>query len=323
MKKLIKDKQQFLSDMLEGIKIAHPELEVINDNVVVKKDKKTTGVTLVSGGGSGHEPAHAGYVAQGMLDAAVCGEVFTSPTPDKILDAIKAVDTGEGVLLIVKNYAGDVMNFEMAQEMAEMEGINAAMVVVKDDIAVSDVEQRRGVAGTVFIHKFAGFLADKGLSLTEIQAKVEELLPTVKSIGMALTPPMVPTTEKYGFDIDENDIEIGIGIHGEKGLHRQQMMEPIDQIVTRLGDALLQEVDSKEILVMVNGMGGTPLSELTIATSYIKQYFDAHDITVKYWYVGDYMTSLDMQGFSITVVPYSETLLKALLAPTTSRYFNI
>ncbi|MGX0038304.1 phosphoenolpyruvate---glycerone phosphotransferase subunit DhaK [Staphylococcus warneri] len=322
MKKLIKDKQQFLSDMLEGIKIAHPELEVINDNVVVKKDKKTTGVTLVSGGGSGHEPAHAGYVAQGMLDAAVCGEVFTSPTPDKILDAIKAVDTGEGVLLIVKNYAGDVMNFEMAQEMAEMEGINAAMVVVKDDIAVSDVEQRRGVAGTVFIHKFAGFLADKGLSLTEIQAKVEELLPTVKSIGMALTPPMVPTTEKYGFDIDENDIEIGIGIHGEKGLHRQQM-EPIDQIVTRLGDALLQEVDSKEILVMVNGMGGTPLSELTIATSYIKQYFDAHDITVKYWYVGDYMTSLDMQGFSITVVPYSETLLKALLAPTTSRYFNI
>lgn len=318
MKKLIKDKQQFLSDMLEGIKIAHPELEVINDNVVVKKDKKTTGVTLVSGGGSGHEPAHAGYVAQGMLDAAVCGEVFTSPTPDKILDAIKAVDTGEGVLLIVKNYAGDVMNFEMA----EMEGINAAMVVVKDDIAVSDVEQRRGVAGTVFIHKFAGFLADKGLSLTEIQAKVEELLPTVKSIGMALTPPMVPTTGKYGFDIDENDIEIGIGIHGEKGLHRQQM-EPIDQIVTRLGDALLQEVDSKEILVMVNGMGGTPLSELTIATSYIKQYFDAHDITVKYWYVGDYMTSLDMQGFSITVVPYSETLLKALLAPTTSRYFNI
>lgn len=322
MKKLIKDKQQFLSDMLEGIKIAHPELEVINDNVVVKKNKKTTGVTLVSGGGSGHEPAHAGYVAQGMLDAAVCGEVFTSPTPDKILDAIKAVDTGEGVLLIVKNYAGDVMNFEMAQEMAEMEGINAAMVVVKDDIAVSDVEQRRGVAGTVFIHKFAGFLADKGLSLTEIQAKVEELLPTVKSIGMALTPPMVPTTGKYGFDIDENDIEIGIGIHGEKGLHRQQM-EPIDQIVTRLGDALLQEVDSKEILVMVNGMGGTPLSELTIATSYIKQYFDAHDITVKHWYVGDYMTSLDMQGFSITVVPYSETLLKALLAPTTSRYFNI
>lgn len=322
MKKLIKDKQQFLSDMLEGIKIAHPELEVINDTVVVKKDKKTTGVTLVSGGGSGHEPAHAGYVAQGMLDAAVCGEVFTSPTPDKILDAIKAVDTGEGVLLIVKNYAGDVMNFEMAQEMAEMEGINAAMVVVKDDIAVSDVEQRRGVAGTVFIHKFAGFLADKGLSLTEIQAKVEELLPKVKSIGMALTPPMVPTTGKYGFDIDENDIEIGIGIHGEKGLHRQQM-EPIDQIVTRLGDALLQEVDSKEILLMVNGMGGTPLSELTIATSYIKQYFDAHDITVKHWYVGDYMTSLDMQGFSITVVPYSETLLKALLAPTPSRYFNI
>ena len=321
MKKLIKDKQQFLNDMLEGIKIAHPELEVINDTVVVKKDKKTTGVALVSGGGSGHEPAHAGYVAQGMLDAAVCGEVFTSPTPDKILEAIKAVDNGEGVLLIVKNYAGDVMNFEMAQEMAEMEGIDVAMVVVKDDIAVSDVEQRRGVAGTVFVHKFAGFLADKGLSLTEIQSKVEEILPTIKSIGMALTPPMVPTTGKYGFDIDENDIEIGIGIHGEKGLHRQKM-ESIDDIVKHLGDALLKEVETENVIVMVNGMGGTPLSELNITTSYIKKYFDAQNVNVKHWYVGDYMTSLDMQGFSITIVPYSEKLLEALLAPTTSRYFN-
>ena len=321
MKKLIKDKQQFLNDMLEGIKIAHPELEVINDTVVVKKDKKTTGVALVSGGGSGHEPAHAGYVAQGMLDAAVCGEVFTSPTPDKILEAIKAVDNGEGVLLIVKNYAGDVMNFEMAQEMAEMEGINAAMVVVKDDVAVSDIEQRRGVAGTVFVHKFAGFLADKGLSLTEIQSKVEEILPTIKSIGMALTPPMVPTTGKYGFDIDENDIEIGIGIHGEKGLHRQKM-ESIDDIVKHLGDALLKEVETENVIVMVNGMGGTPLSELNITTSYIKKYFEAQNVNVKHWYVGDYMTSLDMQGFSITIVPYSEKLLEALLAPTTSRYFN-
>ncbi|WP_218047303.1 dihydroxyacetone kinase subunit DhaK [Staphylococcus pasteuri] len=321
MKKLIKDKQDFLSDMLDGFLISHPELDIIEDTIIVKKDKKTSGVALVSGGGSGHEPAHAGYVAQGMLDAAVCGEVFTSPTPDKILEAIKYVDTGDGVLLIVKNYAGDVMNFEMAQEMAKMEDINVDMVVVKDDIAVSDVEQRRGVAGTVFIHKYAGYLSENGESLADIKSKVENILPTIKSIGMALTPPMVPTTGKYGFDINENDIEIGIGIHGEKGLHRQKM-ESIDDIVKHLGDALLKEVETENVIVMVNGMGGTPLSELNITTSYIKKYFDAQNVNVKHWYVGDYMTSLDMQGFSITIVPYSEKLLEALLAPTTSRYFN-
>ena len=213
MKKLIKDRQQFLSDMLDGLKIANPELDVIEDTVVVRKDKKQSGVALVSGGGSGHEPAHAGYVAQGMLDAAVCGEVFTSPTPDKILEAIKAVDNGDGVLLIVKNYAGDVMNFEMAQEMAEMEGIQVETVIVRDDIAISEPDQRRGVAGTVLVHKYAGFLAEKGLALNEIKEKVEILLPEIKSIGMALTPPMVPTTGRYGFDIEDNEMEIGVGIH--------------------------------------------------------------------------------------------------------------
>ena len=167
-------------------------------------------------GGSGHEPAHAGFVAEGMLDAAVCGEIFTSPTPDKILDAIKAVDNGDGVLLVIKNYAGDVMNFEMAQEMAQMEDIKVESVIVRDDIAISDPEKRRGVAGTVFVHKYAGYLAEKGVALDEIKSKVEALLPDIKSIGMALTPPMVPTTGKNGFDIEDNQMEIGIGIHGEK-----------------------------------------------------------------------------------------------------------
>ena len=162
-----------------------------------------------------HEPAHAGYVAQGMLDAAVCGEVLL-PTPDKILEAIRAVHTGDGVLLIVKNYAGDVMNFEMAQEMAEMEDIQVETVIVRDDIAISTPEQRRGVAGTVLIHKYAGFLSEKGVPLTEIKEKVELMMSEIKTIGMALTPPMVPTTGQYGFDIDDNEMEIGIGIHGEK-----------------------------------------------------------------------------------------------------------
>ncbi|MCE4990878.1 dihydroxyacetone kinase subunit DhaK [Staphylococcus hominis] len=320
MKKLIKEKNNILTDMLEGIALTNDNIEIISETVVVKKNKKNSGVALVSGGGSGHEPAHAGYVANGMLDAAVCGEVFTSPTPDKILDAIKAVDTGDGVLLIVKNYAGDVMNFEMAQEMAQMEDIKVERVIVNDDIAVSDVEKRRGVAGTVFVHKYAGYLADQGLSLEDIKNKIEAFIPKIKSIGMALTSPMVPTTGKYSFDIDDNEMEIGIGIHGEKGLHREAI-QSVDVIIERLLDELLKEVKDQSLIVMVNGMGGTPLSELSIVAKYLNQQFQEHDIAAKQWFVGDYMTSLDMQGFSITVVPYSEDIEKGLLAPTTSRYF--
>ena len=306
--------------MLEGLALTNDNIEIISETVVVKKNKKNSGVALVSGGGSGHEPAHAGYVANGMLDAAVCGEVFTSPTPDKILDAIKAVDTGDGVLLIVKNYAGDVMNFEMAQEMAQMEDIKVERVIVNDDIAVSDVEKRRGVAGTVFVHKYAGYLADQGLSLKDIKNKIEAFIPKIKSIGMALTSPMVPTTGKYSFDIDDNEMEIGIGIHGEKGLHREAI-QSVDVIIERLLDELLKEVKDQSLIVMVNGMGGTPLSELSIVAKYLNQQFQEHDIAAKQWFVGDYMTSLDMQGFSITVVPYSEEIEKGLLAPTTSLYF--
>lgn len=320
MKKLIKEKNNILTDMLEGIALTNDNIEIISETVVVKKNKKNSRVALVSGGGSGHEPAHAGYVDNGMLDAAVCGEVFTSPTPDKILDAIKEVDTGDGVLLIVKNYAGDVMNFEMAQEMAQMEDIKVERVIVNDDIAVSDVEKRRGVAGTVFVHKYAGYLADQGLSLEDIKNKIESFIPKIKSIGMALTSPMVPTTGKYSFDIDDNEMEIGIGIHGEKGLHREAI-QSVDVIIERLLDELLKEVKDQSLIVMVNGMGGTPLSELSIVAKYLNQQFQEHDIAAKQWFVGDYMTSLDMQGFSITVVPYSEEIEKGLLAPTTSRYF--
>ncbi|MDU5338150.1 MAG: dihydroxyacetone kinase subunit DhaK, partial [Staphylococcus epidermidis] len=299
MKKLIQDKNTILKDMLDGITVSNNDVEVVSDTIVVRKHKKQSGVALVSGGGSGHEPAHAGFVAEGMLDAAVCGEIFTSPTPDKILDAIKAVDNGDGVLLVIKNYAGDVMNFEMAQEMAQMEDIKVESVIVRDDIAISDPEKRRGVAGTVFVHKYAGYLAEKGVALDEIKSKVEALLPDIKSIGMALTPPMVPTTGKNGFDIEDNQMEIGIGIHGEKGLHREDV-QPINVIVERLLDQLYKEIEKKPLIVMVNGMGGTPLSELNIVTKYLDEQFNQNDIDVKQWFVGDYMTALDMQGFSIT-----------------------
>lgn len=321
MKKLIKDKTQFLTDMLDGLSITNNEIEVIADTVVVRKDKKKQGVALVSGGGSGHEPAHAGYVAEGMLDAAVCGEVFTSPTPDKILSAIKAVDNGDGVLLVVKNYAGDVMNFEMAQEMAEMEDIQVATVIVKDDIAVSDDDKRRGVAGTVLAHKYAGYLADQGESLTNIKEKVDQFLPSVKTLGMALTAPMVPTTGQYGFDIESDEMEIGVGIHGEKGLSREKV-ETVDQIVERLIKALMEEVSSEKLIVMVNGMGATPLSELNIAAKYVAENFQEKHIDVVHWFVGDYMTALDMQGLSLTLVPYTEEVLTALTESTASPYFN-
>ena len=320
MKKLIQDKNTILKDMLDGITVSNNDVEVVSDTIVVRKHKKQSGVALVSGGGSGHEPAHAGFVAEGMLDAAVCGEIFTSPTPDKILDAIKAVDNGDGVLLVIRNYAGDVMNFEMAQEMAQMEDIKVESVIVRDDIAISDPEKRRGVAGTVFVHKYAGYLAEKGVALDEIKSKVEALLPDIKSIGMALTPPMVPTTGKNGFDIEDNQMEIGIGIHGEKGLHREDV-QPINVIVERLLDQLYKEIEKKPLIVMVNGMGGTPLSELNIVTKYLDEQFNQNDIGVKQWFVGDYMTALDMQGFSITVLPFSEELSEALAAPTASKYF--
>lgn len=320
MKKLIQDKNTILKDMLDGITVSNNDVEVVSDTIVVRKHKKQSGVALVSGGGSGHEPAHAGFVAEGMLDAAVCGEIFTSPTPDKILDAIKAVDNGDGVLLVIKNYAGDVMNFEMAQEMAQMEDIKVESVIVRDDIAISDPEKRRGVAGTVFVHKYAGYLAEKGVALDEIKSKVEALLPDIKSIGMALTPPMVPTTGKNGFDIEDNQMEIGIGIHGEKGLHREDV-QPINVIVERLLDQLYKEIEKKPLIVMVNGMGGTPLSELNIVTKYLDEQFNQNDIDVKQWFVGDYMTALDMQGFSITVLPFSEEVNEALAAPTASKYF--
>ncbi|ARJ50663.1 dihydroxyacetone kinase subunit DhaK [Staphylococcus lutrae] len=321
MKKLIQEKTDFLQDMLDGLTITNPNVEVIAETVVVRKQKKSSGVALVSGGGSGHEPAHAGYVAEGMLDAAVCGEVFTSPTPDKVLAAIKAVDNGEGVLLIVKNYAGDVMNFEMAKEMAAMEDIQVEMVIVRDDIAIDDVEKRRGVAGTVFVHKYAGYLAELGKPLAELKDDVQGLIDQIRTIGMALTPPAVPTTGKYGFDIEDDEMEIGIGIHGERGLARVPV-EPVSQIVERLIQQLRTEVKDDQLIVMINGMGGTPLSELQIVTKYVGAHLEKEGKTVKSWFVGDYMTALDMQGFSLTFVPYDERVLAALHAPTTSRFFN-
>jgi len=320
MKKLIHDREKFVSDMLIGLKYSDPKIDLIEDSIVVRKHKKDTGVTLVSGGGSGHEPAHAGYVAEGMLDAAVCGEVFTSPTPDKVLAAIKHVDNGDGVLLIVKNYAGDVMNFDMAKEMAEADGHKVETVIVSDDVAIEDPELRRGVAGTVLVHKYAGYLSDKKQSLTQIKSEVEKMMTSLFSIGMALHPCMVPTTGEYGFDLGEEEMEIGIGIHGEKGIYREKA-ETVDKITDRLLSELFKYNDNKDLVLMVNGMGATPLSELYIVTKNVMEALEEKDIRVTKLFVGDYMTALDMQGFSLTVLNHDDHIVSALNAPTESTHF--
>ncbi|TVT28122.1 dihydroxyacetone kinase subunit DhaK [Salinicoccus cyprini] len=321
MKKLVNDRERFLADMLDGLKLRDENIDIIEETVVVRKNRKESGVALVSGGGSGHEPAHAGYVAEGMLDAAVCGEVFTSPTPDKVLAAIKAVDNGDGVLLIIKNYSGDVMNFEMAQEMAQAEGHQVSSVIVRDDVAIDNKEQRRGVAGTVIVHKYAGYLSDQNTPLEEIVKKVKGMMESLYSIGMAIAPCLVPTTGEYGFDLDENEMEIGVGIHGEKGIYREQS-ETVDKIVGRLLDELFKHTDSSRLIVMVNGMGGTPESELSIVTNYVMKKLQEHDVTVSRLLVGDYMTALDMQGFSLTVLDEDQEVLDSLEAETGSKYFK-
>ncbi|WP_239724176.1 MULTISPECIES: dihydroxyacetone kinase subunit DhaK [unclassified Mammaliicoccus] len=320
MKKLMKEKTNFVADMLKGIEIMDDAVEIISENVVVRKKLKTKGVALVSGGGSGHEPAHAGYVAEGMLDAAVCGEVFTSPTPDKILEAIKHVATDEGVLLIVKNYAGDVMNFEMAQEMAEMEGISCESIVVRDDISIENIEDRRGVAGTVLVHKYAGFLSDNGFNLADIKSRTETFIEKIRTIGMAIYPCLVPTTGQYGFDLKENQMEIGIGIHGERSIY-QEDIEPIDEIIKRLMHELEKEISDKTLIVMINGMGATPDSELAIVSHYFNEYAKENELNIEKYLIGNYMTALDMQGFSITLVPYDDEYCDAFDAPTESKYF--
>ncbi|NNG66343.1 dihydroxyacetone kinase subunit DhaK [Caldanaerobacter subterraneus] len=320
MKKLINNPESVVKEMIEGLLEAHPNYlrKLENINVIVRKDAPVEGkVGLVSGGGSGHEPAHAGYVGYGMLDAACPGEVFTSPTPDQIYEAIKAVNGGKGVLLIIKNYTGDVMNFEMARDMAQMDGIEVDEVIVNDDVAVENstwTQGRRGIAGTVFVHKIVGAKAQEGASLKEVKRVAEKVIANVRSMGMALTPCTVPAAGKPSFTLQEDEMEIGIGIHGEPGTHRERI-KPVDEIVEHLMDKIINDLPYKsgdEVAVMINGMGGTPLMELYIANRKVAEILKEKDIKVYKTYVGEFMTSLEMSGFSITLLKLDEEL-KALL----------
>ena len=315
MKKIINNPEMVVEEMLDGFVKAHPNYvkRVEGFDVIVRanspvKDK----VALISGGGSGHEPSHGGFVGKGMLDGAVAGAVFTSPTPDQIFEAIKAVDGGAGVLMVVKNYTGDVMNFEMAAEMAEMEDIEVTSVVVNDDVAVEDstyTTGRRGVAGTVFVHKVAGAAAEKGLDLAEVKRIAEKTIANVRSMGMSLTPCTVPAAGKPSFTLAEDEMEVGLGIHGEPGTHRDKI-QPADKIVDHLLDKILSDIDysGSEVAVLVNGLGGTPIMELYVMNKRISEVLAEKGIKVHRTYVGNYMTSLEMAGASISLLKLDDEL---------------
>lgn len=320
MKKLINDPNNVLEDMIEGMCYAHEEYlkRVEGFDVLVRKNPKTSGkVALVSGGGSGHEPAHAGFIGEGMLDAAVCGAVFTSPTPDQVYKAIQEVNVGEGVLLIIKNYTGDVMNFEMAQDMAEMEGINVKSVVVNDDVAVEDslyTAGRRGIAGTIFVHKIAGAKAEEGASLDEVTDVANKVIKNVRSMGMALTSCIVPAAGKPNFTLEDDEVEIGIGIHGEPGTHREKISSAnniASQLVNKIMDDINLECDD-EVAVMVNGLSGTPLMELYIVNKKVREMLEDKGIKVHKTFVGEYMTSLEMSGCSVSILKLDDELKELL-----------
>ena len=323
MKKLINDPANVVAETLAGFQAAHADLVVVHfdPDYVVRADAPVKGkVGLVSGGGSGHEPLHAGYVGKGMLDAAVPGAVFTSPTPDPILEATKAVDGGAGVLHIVKNYTGDVLNFETAAEMAEMEGITVKAIVGNDDVAVEDstwTAGRRGVAGTVLIEKIAGAAADRGDNLDAVLAIAEKVNSQVRSMGVALTACTVPHVGKPSFDLEDNEIEIGIGIHGEPGRHRIPMA-PADSITEQLVAPILEDLKAPagaKVLLFVNGMGGTPESELYIVYNHARKLLADAGLVVTRSLVGNYITSLEMQGCSITVLVLDDELTALWDAP--------
>jgi phosphoenolpyruvate---glycerone phosphotransferase subunit DhaK len=313
MKKLINSPDSVVTDALAGIATAHPSLAVdIENKVITRAGGPTQGkVGLVSGGGSGHEPLHGGFVGYGMLDAACPGEVFTSPVPDQMLVATRAVNGGAGVLHIVKNYTGDVLNFQMAAELADDDGIEVVPVVVNDDVAVQDslyTAGRRGVGATVFVEKIAGALAERGAPLSEVAAVAAEVNERSRSFGVALTSCTVPAAGKPTFDLGETEIELGIGIHGEPGRHRGPLA-PASEIATVALDAIHSDLPlTGDVLVMVNGMGGTPLIELYVVYNEVHKYITGKGARIARNLVGNYITSLEMQGFSVTVCQLTDSL---------------
>lgn len=326
MKKILNQPTDVVTEMLDGLAYVHNDLvhRVEGFDIIARNEEKSGKVALISGGGSGHEPSHAGFVGEGMLSAAVCGAVFTSPTPDQALEAIKEADEGAGVFMVIKNYSGDIMNFEMAQDMAEMEGIDVASVVVDDDIAVEDslyTQGKRGVAGTILVHKILGHAARHGKSLQEIKAIADELVPNIHTVGLALSGATVPEVGKPGFVLAEDEIEFGIGIHGEPG-YRKEKMQPSKALATELVDKLIESFDAKsgeKYGVLINGMGATPLMEQYVFANDVAKLLEDKGIEVNYKKLGNYMTSIDMAGLSLTLIKLeNQEWLEALNSDVTT-----
>ncbi len=323
MKKLINKPEDVVTEALHGIAAAHADLLRVqfNPNVIVRADAPVQGkVGLVSGGGSGHEPMHGGFVGPGMLDAACPGEVFTSPTPDQMLDATKAVDGGAGVLHIVKNYTGDVMNFEMAAELAGGESIEVEAVVIDDDVAVQDslyTAGRRGVGTTVLAEKICGAAAEEGRNLSEVAELCRKVNANGRSMGMALTSCIVPAAGKPTFELGDDEMEIGIGIHGEPGRERMKLA-PAAEIVEKLSVPIVEDLpfeQGDQVLAFVNGMGGTPLIELYIVYNDLNRFLGERGITITRNLIGPYITSLEMAGCSITLLKLDDELTRLWDAP--------
>jgi len=317
VKKLINDPADVISEALRGMAIAHPELRVDHTNrIIYRGDAPVTGkVGLISGGGSGHEPLHGGFVGRGMLDAACAGEVFTSPVPDQMLEATKNVDGGAGVLHIVKNYTGDVMNFEMAAELADAEGVTVESVLIDDDVAVQDstfTAGRRGVGATVLVEKIAGAAADQGRSLADVADVARRANAASRSMGVALTSCTVPAVGHPTFELCDTEIEVGVGIHGEPGRQRLPM-----QSASSVAELMLEPVladldfagDSPGVILFVNGMGATPLIELYVMYAEYAALLDKAGVRIARSLVGPYITSLDMAGCSVTLLRADDDML--------------
>lgn len=321
MKKFINEVGNVEKEMIQGILKAYPDkIDVIDsEGTFARKEKNDNKVAVISGGGSGHEPSFAGYVGKGMLDAAVAGAIYTSPSADRIYEAIKAVATSKGVLMIPMNYTGDIMNFEMAAEMAQMEGVITDMVVTNDDVAVDNslyTVGRRGVAGTVLVHKVAGAMAETGASLDEVKAVAERANSNVRTMGVAINPSTIPAAGKPGFVLGDDEMEFGIGIHGEPGV-RKEKLKSANEIVDMLLKKILDDLDytGSEVALMVNGSGGTPLMELYLINNYAHDVLKNKGISVYKTFVGNYMTSIEQEGFSLTLLKLDGQLKELLDAP--------
>lgn len=319
MKKIINKPETLVMEMCNGMVMAHPELELLKKyKVIKKKEMNENKVTLISGGGSGHEPAHAGLVGKGMLDAAVCGDVFASPSQIQVYQAIKETASKKGTLLIIKNYSGDIMNFKNGAHLATEDGIEVDYVKVDDDIAVEDslyTVGRRGVAGVILVHKIAGAAAEAGMDLRAVKAIAEKAAANVRTIGLALTSCTVPASGSPTFTLAEDEMEYGVGIHGEPGIKREKMLSA-DELANRMTSDLMKDLgvkDGEEIALLVNGFGGTPLQELYLFNNAVTRELAARNIKINRVFVGNYMTSIDMAGMSLTVMKLDDEL-KTLLS---------